>query len=98
MRRPFATLGLAGGLLLAAGLPADAQKARATTATVEASGLSAERLQRLSAAIGDEVKAGTIPGALVVIGRKGRTAQAIRSVVRAVGAIDDTDVHVDIVD
>ncbi len=33
-----------------------------------------------------------------VIGRKGRTAQAIRSVVRAVGAIDDTDVHVDIVD
>ena len=33
-----------------------------------------------------------------VIGRKGRTAQAIRAVVRAVGAIDDADVHVDIVD
>jgi uncharacterized protein len=33
-----------------------------------------------------------------VIGRKGRTAQAIRAVVRAVGAIDQQDVHVDIVD
>ena len=33
-----------------------------------------------------------------VIGRKGRTAQAIRAVVRAVGAIDEQDIHVDIVD
>jgi uncharacterized protein len=33
-----------------------------------------------------------------VIGRKGRTAQAIRAVVRAVGAIDQQDTYVDIVD
>ncbi len=33
-----------------------------------------------------------------VIGRKGRTAQAIRSVVRSIGAIDQQDTFVDIVD
>jgi uncharacterized protein len=33
-----------------------------------------------------------------VIGRKGRTAQAMRAVVRAVGALDQHDVYVDIVD
>jgi hypothetical protein len=33
-----------------------------------------------------------------VIGRRGRTAQAIRSVVRAAGAREGTDVNVDIVD
>jgi uncharacterized protein len=33
-----------------------------------------------------------------VIGRKGRTAQAIRTVVRAAGARDQLDIHVDIVD
>ena len=33
-----------------------------------------------------------------VIGRKGRTAQAIRTVVRAAGARDNLDIHVDIVD
>jgi predicted RNA-binding protein YlqC (UPF0109 family) len=33
-----------------------------------------------------------------VIGRRGRVAQAIRSVVRAAGARDQTDVVVDIVD
>ena len=33
-----------------------------------------------------------------VIGRRGRTAQAIRTVVRAAAAREGTDVHVDIVD
>lgn len=33
-----------------------------------------------------------------VIGRRGRTAQAIRTVVRAAGARDGVDAHVDIVD
>lgn len=33
-----------------------------------------------------------------VIGRKGRTAQAVRTVVRAAGARDGLDTHVDIVD
>ena len=33
-----------------------------------------------------------------VIGRRGRVAQAIRTVVRAAGAKDGTDVNVDIVD
>jgi uncharacterized protein len=33
-----------------------------------------------------------------VIGRRGRTAQSIRAVVRAVGARDGDDIHVDIVD
>jgi uncharacterized protein len=33
-----------------------------------------------------------------VIGRRGRTAQAIRTVVRAAGARDGKDIHVDIVD
>lgn len=33
-----------------------------------------------------------------VIGRRGRTAQAIRTVVRAAGARDDLDAYVDIVD
>lgn len=33
-----------------------------------------------------------------VIGRRGRVAQAIRSVVRAAGAVDHADVSVDIVD
>ena len=33
-----------------------------------------------------------------VIGRRGRVAQAIRTVVRAAGAKDNTDVNVDIVD
>ena len=33
-----------------------------------------------------------------VIGRKGRTAQAIRTVVRAAGAVDGFDAFVDIVD
>ena len=33
-----------------------------------------------------------------VIGRKGRTAQAIRTVVRAAGARDGLDTYVDIVD
>ena len=33
-----------------------------------------------------------------VIGRRGRTAQAIRTVVRAAGSLDDLDIHVDIVD
>jgi predicted RNA-binding protein YlqC (UPF0109 family) len=33
-----------------------------------------------------------------VIGRRGRTAQAIRAVVRAAGAREDTEVNVDIVD
>jgi uncharacterized protein len=33
-----------------------------------------------------------------VIGRKGRTAQAIRAVVRSIGALDQQDTYVDIVD
>ena len=33
-----------------------------------------------------------------MIGRRGRTAQAVRTVVRAAGALDDLDIHVDIVD
>jgi uncharacterized protein len=33
-----------------------------------------------------------------VIGRGGRTAQSIRTVVRAVGARDGDDIHLDIVD
>lgn len=33
-----------------------------------------------------------------IIGRRGRTAQSIRTVVRAVGARDGDDIHVDIVD
>jgi predicted RNA-binding protein YlqC (UPF0109 family) len=33
-----------------------------------------------------------------VIGRRGRTAQAIRTVVRAAAAREGIDVHVDIVD
>lgn len=33
-----------------------------------------------------------------VIGRRGRVAQAVRSLVRAAGALDGTDVSVDIVD
>ena len=33
-----------------------------------------------------------------MIGRRGRTAQAVRTVVRAAGALDDLDVYVDIVD
>lgn len=33
-----------------------------------------------------------------VIGRKGRTAQAVRAVVRAAGALDELDIYVDIVD
>ena len=33
-----------------------------------------------------------------VIGRKGRTAQAIRTIVRAAGSVDGADTFVDIVD
>ena len=33
-----------------------------------------------------------------VIGRRGRTAQAIRTVVRAAGSLDGLDINVDIVD
>jgi uncharacterized protein len=33
-----------------------------------------------------------------IIGRRGRTAQALRSIVRAAGAIDQQDTYLDIVD
>ncbi len=33
-----------------------------------------------------------------IIGRKGRTAQSVRTVVRAIGARDGHDIHLDIVD
>ena len=33
-----------------------------------------------------------------VIGKRGRTAKAIRAVVKAAGSLDDEDVHVEILD
>jgi CubicO group peptidase (beta-lactamase class C family) len=75
------TTGLAAGtaLLLAQIVlplvtPAAAQKAQASATKGDDVGLSAERLKRITTLLDEEVKAGTIPGALVVIGRKGRIA------------------------
>jgi CubicO group peptidase (beta-lactamase class C family) len=41
-------------------------------AKIDDTGLNADRLKRLTSALEEEVKAGNMPGALVMIGRKGR--------------------------
>lgn len=52
--------------------PVHAQRALATASNPSEVGFSAERLKRITAALDADVKAGVIPGALVLIGRKGR--------------------------
>ena len=80
--RLHTTLLVASALLLLAGPlalnPAHAQRAATAKpiaiAKPEDVGFSAERLKRITAALEAEIKAGTLPGALVLIGRKGRIA------------------------
>ena len=48
------------------------QRAAASTARPEQAGLSSERLQSAMAALDAEVKAGNIPGALLLVARKGK--------------------------
>jgi CubicO group peptidase (beta-lactamase class C family) len=57
-------------------LPTDAaaQRATVTTAKPEDVGLSSARLKRAMSVLDAEVKAGTLPGAVLVIGRKGKVA------------------------
>ena len=54
--------------------PALAQKVASVDGKPADVGLSAERLKKLTAALEGEVKAGTIPGALLLISRNGRVA------------------------
>ena len=75
------------GVCLAIGLApvpsALAQRALAVAANPAEVGFSAERLKRITAALEADVKAGIIPGALVVVGRKGRIAYS-----ESVGQLD----------
>lgn len=72
MLRLAATAGLMAGLALPASA---AELPRATRA--EEVGLSGERLSRLSEWLEGEVRRGFIPGAVVIVGRKGRIAQEV---------------------
>ena len=81
----YARIGTAAALLsaivCAAPQPVDAQRARpvATTVKAEDVGLTKAGVQRLVAALNDEVKAGNIPGGVLVVGRRGRTPCSSRS-------------------
>ena len=73
-RAPIATFVVVSALGVGAVAPAFAQKALPSAANPAEVGLSAERLKKLTAALEGEVKAGTIPGALLLISRNGRIA------------------------
>jgi CubicO group peptidase (beta-lactamase class C family) len=71
-------LAAAAGLLAALALPAPSLAAELPRAArAEEAGLSGERLSRLAEWLEGEVRRGFIPGAIVVIGRKGRIAQEV---------------------
>jgi CubicO group peptidase (beta-lactamase class C family) len=71
--RPRATLGpLAGVIYLAATLPMGAQSLEPVKP--EQVGLSSERLDRIGQVFNHEIDQGKLPGAVVVVARKGRVA------------------------
>ena len=60
--------------LFAAALPHARAQGVPAAKTPEETGMSAERLKRLSAAMKNAVDKGEIPGAVVLVGRNGRIA------------------------
>lgn len=74
--RPMLRLAVAAGMVAGLAVPVSAAELpRATRA--EEVGLSGERLSRLGEWLEGEVRRGFIPGAVIVIGRKGRIAQEV---------------------
>jgi CubicO group peptidase (beta-lactamase class C family) len=65
-------LAAAAGLVLSLGLPPVLAAELPRAARPEEAGMSGERLSRLSEWLEGEVRRGAVPGAIVVIGRKGR--------------------------
>ena len=70
----LATVGICLAIGMAPVAPALAQRVLATVTNPAEVGFSAERLKRITSALEADVKAGVIPGAVVVVGRKGRIA------------------------